>query len=180
MLQFTYTYISYILNSFSGFENAVSFIDFEDEDINRIENYSKSNLLRILNLTRNEYQRKHLVYLFGQFSSNPATFMFLPDERELIHAIVTHIREIVMESGKVNVNQIDHFQTCDELFEDKDSINCKLSQTSIGLIFGEDIEPNYLQSFCDAANTDKSCEDGHNTQLIHKTLHRKLMNFSEN
>lgn len=159
-------YNNFIWISFSGFGNVMSFEEFEDGDINRIETYSKQNLLLILDLTHNEYEREHLICLFGQFSSNPSAFMFLPDERELIHSIVNHIKKIVIEFGKVNVNQIDHFQKCGQMFDDNSSFKSNLSKTSIGLIFGEDIEPNYLQLFCNAANPVLSCEEDHQAQLV--------------
>lgn len=141
--------------SFSGYGNVVSLIDFGDEDIDMIEKYSK-NISLILNLTANECERKHLIYLFGQFSSKPQQFVFLPDERELIHVIANHIKQTVMEFGIINMNQMDHFLN---VSQNCNTFNCNLTQTPIGLIFGDDIEPRYLQSICETINTNQNCED---------------------
>lgn len=133
------------------------FTDFEDEDINRIEKFSKTNLLIMLDL--NECKREHLICIFGQFSSKPEQFVFLPDERELIHVIATHIKQRVMKSNQIDMNQLDEFSTFNDVSENNNSIKYELSQTPFGSIFAEDIAPSYLQSFCETINSIQKCED---------------------
>lgn len=149
--------------SFSGFGCALSFTDFVDEDINRIENFSSKILPLILNLNNNHCERKHLIYLFGQFSSKPHKFVFLPDETELIHVIVSRVKQTIMKCGKVDINKIDHFLKLDNVSESDSIFKCNLSQTSFGLIFGECIEPSYLQLFCSIPNTNQICEAASDT-----------------
>lgn len=147
----------------------LSFTEFEDEDINRIENFSRSNLPLILDLAHNKCERRHLIYLFGQFSSKPEQFVFLPDEKELIHIIANHIKQNVMEFGKVNVSRIDHFGNIDNVSEIDIAFEKRLSQTSLGMIFTGDIEPSYLQLFCSAAKIYQNCEDDQSINTASET-----------
>lgn len=140
--------------SFSGFGCAYAFKDITDDDINSIEEYTKNKLYLIWNLSVAENgcvpNRRHKVSCFGQFSSQPLLFTFLPDEKEFIHTMVHHVKQIV---DKPHENQgLSYFSKISSTMEYDMAFNKSIVSTDFGFIFCGDLQPSYLLSVCDLNN----------------------------
>lgn len=136
--------------SFSGFDNAFVFRDITPQDIIAIEEYVKKDLNMIFGLTtahNDKCNRAEKVYIFGQFSSKPFDFMFLPDEKELIYTIADYINQTIQRLGESD--GLGHFAESVDVRE-REMI---LTRSALGTIFGGSLEPSYIQMFCNAADT---------------------------
>lgn len=130
-----------------GFSNAITFKDIDDEDIDSVEKFVKSDLIQyftshqstpktkeddIDSCIESELSEDDKQSFFGVYSSNPSKFVFLRGERKMLNALVDHVKSITAgpEGSK-------HFQL-NEDGTDKIKISWKGSFTSnLGMHFGD-------------------------------------------
>lgn len=131
-----------------GFSNAITFKDIDDEDIDSVEKFVKSDLIQyftphqqstpkmkeddIESCIESELSEDDKQSFFGVYSSNPSKFVFLRGERKMLSALVDHVKSITAgpEGSK-------HFQLNEDGI-DKIKITWKGSFTSkLGMHFGD-------------------------------------------
>lgn len=131
-----------------GFSNAMTFKAVDDDDINHVENFVKSDLIQYFlprqpsapktngidgddcgeaDLSEDEKQ-----YFFGIYSSNPSKFVFLRGERKMLNALRDHVKSVEATSMG-----LEHFQlNADGI--DKMKISWKGTFLSkVGMHFGD-------------------------------------------
>lgn len=87
------------------------------------------------------YDEKHKKAIFGEFSSRPTEFMFLPDEWEVILGIIKHVKQIV-DDPEENAH-LEYFAK--NLLEYELNSELKLAETVLGIIFSDNQEENCRQ-----------------------------------
>lgn len=106
------------------------FQDLLSKDVEETETFVKNCLPDILAAALQEndisYGKIELTWFFGAFSTKPQEFIFLPDEKEAIFALSTHVKKTVDESG------VDHFVNSST---NNTSQNI-LCESVFGLVFG--------------------------------------------
>lgn len=133
--------------SFTGFGSANIFKDIERTDIADTEIFIREHLTGILNAALSEnnvkYGRREMTRFFGDFSSKPTEFSFLPDEKEAIYSLALFVKKLYEESV--------------EYFEEEDgSLENGLTDSIFGLVFGTVDDINTFSQFEYIENQGKS------------------------
>lgn len=150
--------------SFCGFGSALVFKDICDDDIAYIQNFVRSELSRIVELTFDaENDNIDISWIFGAFSSEPSEFMFLPDEKKLVTISVHQVKRIV-DNPTVNGN-LGHFvdQHIADSFEDK------MHQTTQGFIFDRIRETKDIENAFEAMKLDEVPVESANSSTLSRT-----------
>lgn len=139
--------ISFDYFSFCGFANALIFKELTEDDITSVQSYVQDDLLEILDLALVEidsnyadYNREYKVAFFGEFTSKPKEFIFLPDERETIMNMVRHVKDVVDQPTE-NAG-LGHFADYRKVYTSDGASNLNLMETVFGLVFGENMQMN--------------------------------------
>lgn len=131
-----------------GFSNAMTFKAIDDDDINYVENFVRSDLLQYFAPRQQSTPKTNGVndddcveadlsedvkqYFFGIYSSNPTKFVFLRGERKMLNALSDHVRSVEATSLGLEYFQLN----ADGI--DKMKISWKGTfQSKIGMHFGE-------------------------------------------
>lgn len=114
-------------SSFTGYGQSDIFKDIDHKDIEDTEIFVRESLSTMLDAALSEnkikYGRSEMSWFFGNFSSKPTEFVFLPDEKEAIYSLSLFVRKLYEE-----------FEECFE--KEDESLENSLTDSVFGLVFG--------------------------------------------
>lgn len=131
----------------------------------------------ILNSLPLQSNRKERSCFFGDFSSLPSTFVFLPDEKELIHFLVGKVKNIVDDPEENN--KIGYFADLSRVPQYDESYELELFHSIFGYVFNDSSEQipfNFDENNNDTTNFD--CNVMQQISPTHQVL-LKLMKIAD-
>lgn len=121
----------------------------------------------------NNYDKNHKASLFGEFSSSPREFIFLPDEKETFRRMIEYTKAVV-DTPEENAG-LRHFthanKTC------KLACQSDLIYTVFGLVFSKNQEPKKIEHSKEAIQSQATIKDNLWKSLSH--THQMLSTLKE-